>query len=134
MSSAVKTIADMSAPLLRVVPQRTARQEQNRRAKQAQRERDRAAGIVAVELKLSTADAQLVEWLRGAQAGNPETFDARALVIGAKFLYNAGNVKGGKRRIKGSVPLVEALGFLKGEKELTVKTTLRVATIEGGAK
>lgn len=98
--SALRLSADTSA--IHVVPARTARQEQNRRAKAAQRDRQRQSGLVKVELHLTGADAALVEWLRRSQSGNPETFAVRALVVGAKFLYNAGNVRGGKKRIKGA--------------------------------
>ena len=94
-------IADMSAPQIRILPVRTTRTEKNRQYKAAQRERERQTGLVKVEVMLSASDAQLVNWLRTAQSGNAETFIARALVVGAKFAYNSGNVRGGKRRIKG---------------------------------
>lgn len=100
--SAANAIADMSAwPQPRLVPARTPRTEQNRRAKQRQRERDRAVGVTTVPVSLTVEEAQLLVWLRKAQAGPDATFYARALVIGAKFVYNSGNVRGGKRRIKG---------------------------------
>lgn len=96
---AAKAIADMSA-LPRILPSRSPRTEQNRRAKQRQRARMQATGVVTVSVTLPAADAQLLVWLRRAQAGSEAQFYARALVIGAKFVYNSGNVRGGKRRIK----------------------------------
>ncbi len=101
---AAATNADMSAMPFVVVPQRTARAEQNRLAKQRQRARAGAAGLVKLEIHLSASDAALVTWLRQAQSGNPDSFVARALVTGAKFVFNSGNVRGGKKRIKGGAP------------------------------
>jgi hypothetical protein len=40
--------------------------------------------------------------LREQQSGPTTDFFRRALVTGAKFLANAGNVRGGKTRIKSS--------------------------------
>ena len=91
--------ADMSA--IHALPTRTKRQEQNRLAKQAQRERAKQTGVVKFEVLLVASEAQLVNWLRDAQSGPRDSFIARALVVGAKFLFNAGNVRGGKKRIKG---------------------------------
>lgn len=96
---ATKTIADMSA-LPHVLPARTARTEQCRQAKQRQRARQLAAGAVTFSVTLTAADAQLLVWLRKAQPGSEAQFYTRALVTGAKFCYNSGNVRGGKRRIK----------------------------------
>jgi hypothetical protein len=96
---AAKTIADMSA-FPKLLPARSPRTEQNRRAKQAQRARQLAAGQVTVTVTLPAGEAQLLVWLRTAQSGSPEQFYARALVTGAKFVYNSGNVRGGKRRFK----------------------------------
>jgi hypothetical protein len=92
------SIADTSA--IHAVPKRSKRTEQNRRAKQAQRERERNSGLVKFEVFLGASDGQLVAWLREAQSGSREDFISRALVMGAKFLYNSGNVRGGKKRIK----------------------------------
>ena len=97
-----KTIADMSAQPLRALPDRKARTEQNRLAKQRSREKAKEQGLVTFQIQLPAADAQTVAWLRQAQSGSPETFLARALVVGAKFAYNSGNVRGGKKRIKGA--------------------------------
>jgi hypothetical protein len=91
----------MSALPLRVLPARTARAEQNRQAKARQREREREIGLATFHIALSGADAAMVHWLRTAQSGDVETFLARALVVGCKFVYNSGNVRGGKKRIKG---------------------------------
>lgn len=95
-------IADMSA-LLEVLPRRSRRTEQNRQAKERQRARAQGVGLVKVEVMLTTEAAQLVTWLRKAQSGDMATFVSRALVVGAKFVYNSGNVRGGKKRIKGTV-------------------------------
>lgn len=97
-----KRNADLSANPLRVLPGRTARTEQNRLAQQRSRAKAREKGLVKFEITLSASDAQLVNWLRQAQSGSEETFLARALVLGAKFAYNSGNVRGGKKRIKGA--------------------------------
>lgn len=102
-SASLPTTADMSALPFRVLPSRKARTEKNRQYKAAQRARDRERGFVKLEIRVPESEAQLIEWLRTAQAGNPETFLSRALVTGAKFVYNAGNVRGGKKRIKGAV-------------------------------
>jgi len=103
MSKAVLKIADMSANPLRALPARTPRTEQNRQAKQRQRARAREKGITTFHIELPADQAQLLAWLRNAQSGDVETFLARALVTGAKFVYNSGNVRGGKNRIKGGV-------------------------------
>lgn len=102
-----KAIADMSAhaeprrtAFPRLLPVRSPRTEQNRRAKQRQRDKQRTVGAVTFPVMLTAEDAQLLVWLRQAQAGSEAQFYARALVIGAKFVYNSGNVRGGKRRIK----------------------------------
>ncbi|HEY3898958.1 MAG TPA: hypothetical protein VGM54_10115 [Chthoniobacter sp.] len=100
MNKALK-IADMSALPLRVVPDRTARTEQNRQAKQRQRERERVGGFTEVHVKLSAEQVAQLTWLRQAQSGDMESFLVRALMTGAKFVYNSGNVRGGKKRIKG---------------------------------
>ncbi|MDR3406350.1 MAG: hypothetical protein P4L99_27950 [Chthoniobacter sp.] len=91
----------MSALPLKAVPSRTARTEQNRQAKQRERAKAREAGLATFHITLPADQAQQLAWLRTAQSGDVETFFARALVTGAKFVYNSGNVRGGKRRIKG---------------------------------
>jgi hypothetical protein len=96
---AAKTNADMSA-FPQLVPARSPRTEQNRRAKQRQRQRQLAAGTVTMTVPLTAADAQLLAWLRTAQSGSEAEFYTRALMTGAKFCYNSGNVSGGKRRFK----------------------------------
>ena len=96
---AAKTIADMSA-FPKLLPARSPRTEQNRQAKIRQRARQLAAGVVTFSVTLTAADAQLLVWLRQAQAGSEAEFYTRALVTGAKFVYNSGNVRGGKRRFK----------------------------------
>ena len=101
MSEAALKNADMSASPFVIVPKRTTRTENNRKAKQRSRAKAAAAGLKKLEVVLTASDAQLVGWVRKAQSGNPETFLGRALVVGAKFLFNAGNVCGGKKRIKG---------------------------------
>ena len=98
----VRKDADMSALPLRALPARTSRTEQNRQAKQRQRAREREIGLALFHIALSGSDAAMVNWLRTAQSGDVETFLARALVTGAKFVYNSGNVRGGKKRIKGA--------------------------------
>jgi len=96
-----KTNADMSAQPLRALPVRSPRTEQNRQAKQRQRQREKEEGKFSFTIDLAGSDAQTIKFLRNAQSGNRETFLARALLIGAKFVYNSGNVRGGKKRIKG---------------------------------
>lgn len=100
--TAARKIADMSALPLQVVPARTARAEQNRRAKQRQRDKEKALGVTEVLVKLTAEQVAQLTWLRQAQSGDLESFFARALVIGAKFVYNSGNVRGGKKRIRGA--------------------------------
>lgn len=95
-------IADMSATQIRVLPVRPPRKEQNRLAKQRSREKKAAQGRVTFQIELAGSDAVTVKFLQEAQSGNRETFLARALLVGAKFAYNSGNVRGGKKRIKGA--------------------------------
>jgi len=96
-----RRIADMSAFPLRVVPQRSTRAEQNRLAQERSRAKKAAKGLVMVQVQVTAAEAFLLETLRNAQAGPKETFHGRALITGAKFVFNSGNVRGGKKRIKG---------------------------------
>ena len=98
--SALAKIADMSA-LPRLLPARSRRAEQNRLAKERQRAREAEVGLVTLHVTVPASDAQLIKWLRTAHQGDEASFLTRALIVGAKFTYNSGNVRGGKKRIKG---------------------------------
>lgn len=77
------------------------RRQQLREAKKRQREGLRAGGGREVQIRIGTMEEY--ETIRAAKAmyqGDPDEFLARALVVGAKFLANSGNRKGGKVRLK----------------------------------
>ncbi|HEY3899614.1 MAG TPA: hypothetical protein VGM54_13420 [Chthoniobacter sp.] len=79
------------------------RTEKNRLNKQAQREREKAAGKFTVSITLTQAEHAEFSRLQEGQAGPIASFPKRALLTGAKFLYNSGNTRGGKHRAKSSV-------------------------------
>lgn len=76
------------------------RARQLREAKQRQRERERERGWAKIEVRLTAEEADLLVKAVAMYSGAPEEFYARALTTGAKFLANAGNVRGGKVRLK----------------------------------
>ena len=67
----------------------------------AQARRRAKLGMKPIFIEVTQAEKERLEFLRREQSGNIEDFYKRALIIGAKFLYNAGNRRGGKQRIKG---------------------------------
>ncbi len=69
--------------------------------KAAQRERERAASARVFTIRLSANEAELLLTARQRQRGSIEGFEARALVTGALFLANAGNVRGAKLKRQG---------------------------------
>lgn len=70
-----------------------------RERKQRQRQRLAEVGVVKIELLVTAEESALLAELRDRQKGNVDTFLARALLTGAKFLANAGQAKG--RKVKG---------------------------------
>ena len=67
----------------------------------AQARRRAKLGMKPIFIEVTQSEKETLEKLRHEQAGNIEDFYKRALIIGAKFLFNAGNRRGGKQRIKG---------------------------------
>ncbi len=62
----------------------------------------RRAGRRQINIDLDPELFEFLCQLREQQSGPTTDFFRRALVTGAKFLANAGNVRGGKTRIKSS--------------------------------
>lgn len=83
---------------LRDKVKRLRRQEQNREAQARKRAKLSEQGAVVVQLILTGEDARLWRELRERQRGPVAGFERRALLVGGKFLANAGNPRGSKVR------------------------------------
>ena len=116
------SIADQSAPLAVVSLARLHRTEKNRLYKAAQRDRERASGRLTIEIKLNPEEAEAFRALQLAQNGPVDDFAKRALLTGAKFLYNAGNRRGGKKRVSTvddarRIQLADCAGVVAGDED-----------------
>ncbi len=72
------------------------RAEQNRQAKQRQRDKERSQGDVTIIVRLGALEWAEYHRLWNQQRGPTEGFSFRALMTGARFLANAGTPKGKK--------------------------------------
>lgn len=76
----------------------TNRTLQNREAKRRQREREAELGKRALIITVPGGDMDELEYAADLQRGPREGFYLRALLIGAKFLANAGTPRGRKMK------------------------------------
>jgi hypothetical protein len=91
---------DMSSGRHSITPATLSKRERDRRNKAAQRARQKAHGSHTLTITLTADEAAAFRALQERQAGPKDDFAKRALITGAKFLYNAGNRRGGKKRVR----------------------------------
>jgi len=75
------------------------RREQFRASQQKRRIALRASGSHTVQVVINNAEFSILNTAATLQNGPLDDFWKRALLVGAKFLANSGNVKGGKVRL-----------------------------------
>ena len=75
-------------------------QRRRRYQRRYQRRRRAAAKLRHVQVELSRGEARWFDRMRSGASVAVREFARRALLVGAAFVYNAGNQRGGKRRAK----------------------------------
>ncbi len=100
---AMPTADDASSAINQALARMSAearRRAQNKEAQKRSRDKARSEGGTEIRVKLCWQELELLEAAAALQAGPREDFFRRALLTGAKFLANSGNVRGGKRRFR----------------------------------
>lgn len=79
---------------------RERRREASRKAHKARRDAARQSGALEIRLVFTGDEAALLQTLREKSSVPIETWAPYCFLTGAKFVFNMGNVRGGKKRIR----------------------------------
>lgn len=81
------------------------RREASRKAQKARREAARASGALEIRLTFTGMEADELRSLKSASAVPLDEWARLCFLRGAAFVFNAGNTKGGKTRIRRRSPI-----------------------------